>query len=297
MTAIAISANFNERRMWLFADGTHNLGDFVAHFSEVHSIDNFSGDIVTFGSIDNLLKRCRPFHRGAHGEEVVFANEDDRQFIKRAEIQSFVERALIDRAVAEEAECYTIFVTVFDRKGQSNSQRHVGADDRMAAIHVILAVEKMHRAAQAARTAGFFSKELCHACVGAGAASKSMRVIAVSGDDIIIVAHRGNRAGHNGLLADIKMTKTADLLRLILLAGAFLKTPDQEHQREHLDFVALLYRLHGGHPAAAGRNAAARARDRLVVRPRFMQTIKSSVKIRSLRSELRKNIQLGVALY
>jgi hypothetical protein len=40
------------------------------------------------------------------------------------------------------------------------------------------------------------------------------------------------------------MTKSANLLRLILLAGAFLETPDQQHQREHFDFVALLSRLH-----------------------------------------------------
>src|SRR5438477_8719725 len=167
----------------------------------------------------------------------------------------------------------------------------------MAAIHVILAVEKMHRAAQASRTAGFFSKKLRHACVGAGATSKSVRVIAISGDDIIMVAHRGNRAGYNGFLPNVKMTKPSDLLRLVLLAGALFKTPDQQHQREHLDFVARLYRLHGGHPAAAGRNAAARARGRSVLRPRFMQRIKNKAKTRSLRSALRKNIQLGVALY
>jgi hypothetical protein len=38
------------------------------------------------------------------------------------------------------------------------------------------------------------------------------------------------------------MAKAADLLRLILLTRAFLETPDQQHQREHLDFVALLRR-------------------------------------------------------
>src|SRR5260370_5526094 len=123
-----------------------------------------------------------------------------------------------------------------------------------------------------------------------------MRVIAISGDDVIVVAHGRDRAGYDRFLANVKMTKPSDFLRLILLAGAFLKPPDQQHQREHLDFVALLYRLHGGHPAAAGRNLETAARDRSVLRPRFMQRIKNKVKTRSLRSELRKNIQLGVAL-
>src|SRR5215813_2711643 len=69
-------------------------------------------------------------------------------------------------------------------------------------------------------------------------------MVAVGGDDVIIVTNSGNRAGYNCFLPDVKMTKTADLLRLILLAGAFLKAPNQQHQREHLDFVALLHYLH-----------------------------------------------------
>ncbi len=122
-------------------------------------------------------------------------------------------------------------------------------------------------------------------------------MITIRGDDIIVVPYRSHRAGHDRLLTDVKMTKPADLLRLILLAGAFLETPDQQHQREHLDFVALLSRLHGGHPAATGRNRAARPRDLSMLRPKFIQMTNSKVNRRSLMIELRKNIQLGVALY
>jgi hypothetical protein len=119
-------------------------------------------------------------------------------------------------------------------------------------------------------------------------------MVVISGNDVVIVANGSDRAGHDCFLANVKMTETADLLRLILLAGAFLKTPDQQHQREHFDFVALLPRLHGGQ---AVRGTAARARDPSALRPRLMQTTKSRVNNRSLRTELRKNIQLGVALY
>src|SRR5438067_12384660 len=69
-------------------------------------------------------------------------------------------------------------------------------------------------------------------------------MIPISGDDVIIVSHGGHRACHDSLLAYVKMKKTPHLLRLVLLTGAFLETPNQQHQREHLDFVAL-HRLHG----------------------------------------------------
>jgi hypothetical protein len=79
-----------------------------------------------------------------------------------------------------------------------------------------------------------------------------MGMIAISGNDIVVVAHSRDGTCHDGFLANVKMTKAAYFLRLILLTGAFLEAPDQQHKREHLDFVALLRRLHGGHPAAAG---------------------------------------------
>jgi hypothetical protein len=44
---------------------------------------------------------------------------------RRGEIQRFVERPLIDRAVAEEAERDAIFAPVLDCKGQPNSQRYM----------------------------------------------------------------------------------------------------------------------------------------------------------------------------
>jgi hypothetical protein len=65
-----------------------------------------------------------------------------------------------------------------------------------------------------------------------------MSVIAIRGDQVIIVPRGRNRADDDSFLSDVKVAKPADLLRLILLARAFLETPDQQHQREHFDFVA-----------------------------------------------------------
>src|SRR6266550_1048653 len=89
------------------------------------------------------------------------------------------------------------------------------------------------------------------------------------------------------------MAKAADLLRLILLAGSFLEAPKQQHQREHFDLVALR-RLHGSH--AVGE-IATRECERSKLRPKFTDRTKSRVKNKLLRSEFRKNIQVGVALY
>ena len=170
-----------------------------------------------------------------------------------------MEGALIDRSITEKAERDAIFAPVLDGESQSHRQRNVSCDNGVTSVHVMLLVEKMHRATQAARTPCFFPKKLRHTGVGACAASKSVGVIAVGGDDVVIITNGSDRAGHNCFLPDVKVAKTTDLLRLILLTGAFLETPNRQHQREHLDFVALLHRLHDGLSRARNRGSGARA--------------------------------------
>jgi hypothetical protein len=67
-----------------------------------------------------------------------------------------------------------------------------------------------------------------------------MGMITIRSNDVIVGSNRCDRAGYDRFLADVKMTKAADFLCLILLAGALFETPDEQHQPEHLDLVALL---------------------------------------------------------
>src|SRR4029077_12996843 len=129
-----------------------------------------------------------------HCEKVVFTNEDDRQSIESREIQGFVEGALIDRSITEKAERDAIFAAILDSESQSHRQRNVSGDNGVTSVHVMLLVEKMHRATQAARTPCFFPKKLRHTCVGAGAASESVSMIAVGGDNVVIITNGGDSA-------------------------------------------------------------------------------------------------------
>ena len=58
-------------------------------------------------------------------------------------------------------------------------------------------------------------------------AGKRMGMIAISGNDVVVVAYSRDGTCHDGFLANVKMTKAANFLRLILLTGAFFETPDQ----------------------------------------------------------------------
>jgi hypothetical protein len=54
-------------------------------------------------------------------------------------------------------------------------------------------------------------------------------MITVSSDYVIIRPHSSDRPGHDSFLTNVKVTKAANLLRLILLTGAFFEAPDQQH--------------------------------------------------------------------
>jgi hypothetical protein len=56
-----------------------------------------------------------------------------------------------------------------------------------------------------------------------------MPVITVSSNYVIIRPHGSDCPDHDGFLSNVKVAKTANLLRLILLTGAFFKAPDQQH--------------------------------------------------------------------
>ena len=98
---------------------------------------------------------------------------------------------------------------------------------------------------------------------------------AIGRDEVIIGPRGRDGADDDRLLANVKMAESADLLRLILLTRTLLEAPNQQHQREHLDFVALLRRLHAGLSGARKDGSRAGAFER---RTKFMQRTKSPVK-------------------
>ena len=69
-------------------------------------------------------------------------------------------------------------------------------------------------------------------------------MITIRGDDVIVRTRGRDRADGYRFLANVKMTEATDLLRLILLAGPLFEAPNQQHQREHLNLVALLRLMH-----------------------------------------------------
>ena len=158
MAAIPISADFGERRMRIAPDGADDLGKLIANFAKVHAVDHCARDLVAFGAVHDLFQRSRALDTCAHGKEVVFANKHNRQFVERRQVQRFVKCTLVDGAVPKKAERHPIFTAVLRGESHADRERHMRGHDGVPAIHVVLAIEIMHRSAEAARTASRLSE-------------------------------------------------------------------------------------------------------------------------------------------
>ena len=86
------------------------------------------------------------------GIQVVLADEDDGHPEQARELERLVERALVDRAIAEERNGDSILAAVLRRECRSGGDRQPGGNDPHPADHPEVLVGHVHRTALAAVT-------------------------------------------------------------------------------------------------------------------------------------------------
>ncbi len=141
------------------------------------------------------------FDARAHAHEVVLDQPDDRQIPDCAQVEQFVEVAIVAGPVAEEAEYGVRLVVIAHLEGDTGRQRQVTADDGVAAPEVQRSPGHVHRAALATAHTGPLAHHLGHEQVGAHAARNGDAMIAVGSDDVVIRPQRFDGAQMHGFVA------------------------------------------------------------------------------------------------
>ena len=144
---------------------------------------------------------------------------------------------MIDRAIAEEAHGGTFEAFVFQPISQPEPERGLAADDAVAAPVVLVRREEVHGAALAFGAAGGFAVKLGHALVHAHADGEGVAVVAVGGDDVVVVAHERAGADGDGFLADVEVEEAAHFAAVVLLERLLLEAAHAEHFAQETDFV------------------------------------------------------------
>ncbi len=223
----------------------------------VHAVDRLARDAEGLAAGVERRGRGGALERGAHRVLVVLDHEDAGQLPQRAHVEGLVDLALVRRAVAEIGEADVVVAAVPVGEGEAGADRHLRADDAVAAVEVLLLGEHVHRAALAAGVAARAAGQLGHHALGVHAAGEHVAVVAIGGDALVAVLRGGLEPDHDRLLADVEMAEAADQAHAVELAGLLLEAADQQHLAVEVEQLVL------GRGRLL-RGCAARCRHRLV---------------------------------
>jgi hypothetical protein len=196
---------------------------------DVHAVHRLALDAVGRAAFPEIGGLRRALHGGAHGVLVVLDHEDDRQVPELGHVVGLGHLALVRGAVAEIGEGHAVVAEILVGEGEARADRHLRADDAVAAVEMLLLGEHVHGAALALGVAPLAARQLGHHAPGVHAAGQHVPVVAVGGDALVALARGGLQSHDDGLLPDIEVTEAADQAHAVKLAGLFLETPDQQH--------------------------------------------------------------------
>ena len=229
MAAVAVGVGLEERRSLLRTGALDGLGHRIAHGQEVHAVDLAAGDPIGRGPLVEVLHRRGAVDRRAHAVAVVLDDVDDRQVPQRAHVQRLVERSLVDRAVAEEAQADLVGIAEADAVADAGGQRQVAAHDPVAAEVAAGHVVEVHAAALAAADARELPAQLGEQQAGVRSPREGVAVVAVIRDEVVIGPHHAHGPDADRFLADVEVEEAADPALDVELGAPLLEAADEQH--------------------------------------------------------------------
>ena len=129
-----------------------------------------------------------------------------------------------------------IAAAILDREADAGRERHVAADDAVAAEEVQCCVSNMCIEPPLPREQPSLpAEQLGHDGARRHAARERLAVIAVRRDDVVVGAKHRDRAGADRLLADVQVAEAADLAERVRLGAALLEAALEQHRAQQLD--------------------------------------------------------------
>src|SRR5215469_6545199 len=195
----------------------------------IHTVDLLARDPIGHAAVKQVSPRRSAIDRRTHPVAVVLDDVNDRQLPQCRHVETFVNLALVDRAVAEIGDRDLAVVAIMMSEREPGSDGHLGADDAMAAEEILFPAEHMHRAALTVRIAAPAPGQFRHDALGVHATRQHVAMVAIGGDNRVALLQRRLHANDDSLLPDIKVAEPTDQPHAVHLPGSLLEPPDQQH--------------------------------------------------------------------
>ena len=157
-----------------------------------------------------------------------------------------------------------VAAAILDREADAGRERHVAADDAVAAEEVRGCVSNMCIEPPLPRAhAVDAAEQLGHHGARRHAARERLAVVAVRRDDVVVGAEQRERAGAHRFLSDVQVAEAADLAERVRLGAALLEAALQQHRAQQLavqladrtasPLVGFVFAMRSGRQASAAR--------------------------------------------
>jgi hypothetical protein len=172
---------------------------------------------------------------GDHVVGIVLQHVDDRQFPQRGHVQRFGKRALLGRAVAEEAQHHLPLPADLRRVRGAGRLRDALPDDPGRTEEPALGIGQVHRAAVTAAQPGGPPVDLGHHGVRIAAEDQGIAVTSVGGHHLVTRMERGQRPDDRRLRPVGQVGVAADHARVLgeRRLDPLLELPDPQHLPVH----------------------------------------------------------------
>ena len=125
-------------------------------------------------------------------------------------VHRFERGALVARAIAGKGDCDMALAINLAGNACAHCDRCASADDTVCAQHALVDIGDVHRSALAARNAGLAARQFGHHKFGVDTAQQHMAMVAVPGDDAVLIGQRCLDTGRDGFLTDIEVAEAAN---------------------------------------------------------------------------------------
>ena len=153
-----------------------------------------------------------------------------------------MELSLVDSAVAEEADHDLVAAAVLDGQREPHGDGQVTAHDGVSPHEALLHVEQVHGSALAAAGARDLAHQLGHHGIRGHAPGQRVAVVAVVGDDIVVLAEVGERPNRDGFLTYVEVEEASDLAVHVQALALLLEPTYEEHLLVQMRSMPLFLR-------------------------------------------------------
>src|SRR5215472_3545029 len=145
----------------------------------IHAVNLLAGDAVGHAAVKQVSPHRGAIDRRPHPVAVVLDDVNHRQLPQCRHVETFVNLALVDCAVAEIGDRDLAVAAIMMSEREPGSDWDLGADDAMAAKEILFPAEHVHRTALTARVAAPAPGQLSHDALRVHAARQHVAMVAI----------------------------------------------------------------------------------------------------------------------